>query len=1247
MARKAIEASERSASRTEERGKLLIRPPHPAVSRTTGRRVRTAVLAILAMLVLAVPVADAATADSTYGYLTAFGTTYDDDGDGNPDLVWDSGQGDAIALDPSNNGNIIVAENTRALLKIYAPDATVGGTPLTTVDLGSQNIIPTNIAVDPTNGDLYVVNFLAQFLGGSAIAKFESDGAVTPTYTLDPTYSVPTSLFTNLSGGIAVDPTTHDVVVTDPPAHQVFRFSPSGSLLLRFNGADTALGIFSNPIAAAIGPDGTVFVADDGAGGNVGARVERFDATGTSLGSVPLAIGGVPRGVDVDQQSGRIMIEEEKAGARFVEGFTTSGGLQFSTHVVPTATGGTVMGVATDGTTDRIYVATSTSEVLTFVPDQTRPDVDAPQVSQVEPTGAHVSAKVAPGGESTSARIEYCPASAKCTQFPASASLDPADRDYDPVSDPNSGQYNPNAANPWVRLPAHPGLAGSGEVVVEDDITGLLPNKAYRVRAYAGNAQADQTSPVVTFTTAVALPIVETGPASDITESHAMLVGTVDAQGATTTYRFEYGLTTDYGSQSPASGDGVAGAERQLVAFHRTVSGLQQGTTYHYRLVAHNAAGDAFGADRTLTTPGVGQGPPARGYEQVSPPDKRGAAVNGLIGYQASPAGSAIVIPASSASSDGESAPQIPRFMSRRGPDGWLDWEPIDPPMGLARGLINQTVMAISEDFQHALVVTNRALTPGATESAANVYVSDLKTGSYTLVASSTRASAFLVYAGLNQANKFIAGAPDFSWVTLVSQVPLLPGVARTAMYKWTKSDGLTLESRLPSANAVPTGDVWQQNTSVGSTREVSDDGNTIYFAIVSGEQGVYRRVNGQSTAISVSHMGGPTTPQPGRLDGISRDGRYAFFHSEQLTNDAQAGPTNLYRYDSDSGSLQFIGSLDSWAPSEDGTTKVLSVAPDGDSVVFRSGGQTLIWVDGVGTRTVSTQGVTGVWSSPNGRYLAFFESDPSSGRPVAHLYDVAADRNVCLSCSPDGTAPTADDGLGEGQRWMSNRLPQAVTDDGLVVFDTTTRLVGSDRNGARDVYTYRKGVTTLISPGDSNYDARFADMSADGKDIYFVTGQSLVGQDTDGALDVYDARVGGGFASQNPPPPAVSCAKTECAEPGAGPVGGERLGSGSQPGEPAARRTRVSIGRVSASGRALRIVFRASKAGRVRVAGARVRTTVRTVSKAGRYTVVVPLNRKARKLWRAHRRLRLSVRVTLSGSGGSASTKHTLTLGK
>ncbi len=93
--------------------------------------------------------------------------------------------------------------------------------------------------------------------------------------------------------------------------------------------------------------------------------------------------------------------------------------------------------------------------------------------------------------------------------------------------------------------------------------------------------------------------VVVTGAASEITPRSARLVGTVDPRGGVTTLHFEYGVSDDYGSVISAV-DGDVGPELAHVA--RDISGLRPGTAYHFRLVATNAGGPAYGADSAFTT---------------------------------------------------------------------------------------------------------------------------------------------------------------------------------------------------------------------------------------------------------------------------------------------------------------------------------------------------------------------------------------------------------------------------------------------------------------------------------------------------------------------------------------------------------------------------------------------------------------------------------------------------------------------
>jgi hypothetical protein len=97
----------------------------------------------------------------------------------------------------------------------------------------------------------------------------------------------------------------------------------------------------------------------------------------------------------------------------------------------------------------------------------------------------------------------------------------------------------------------------------------------------------------------VVAPAATTGPAGAVTAKSATLTGSVNPNGAPTTYRFEYGQTTAYGHTTSWKG---AGAGSSGVPAAATSSGLTPGTKYHFRIVATNAGGLVRGGDLTFTT---------------------------------------------------------------------------------------------------------------------------------------------------------------------------------------------------------------------------------------------------------------------------------------------------------------------------------------------------------------------------------------------------------------------------------------------------------------------------------------------------------------------------------------------------------------------------------------------------------------------------------------------------------------------
>ena len=150
-------------------------------------------------------------------------------------------------------------------------------------------------------------------------------------------------------------------------------------------------------------------------------------------------------------------------------------------------------------------------------------------------------------------------------------------------------------------VPAAPGGSDSaaGPQHVEAPISGLLPKSYYHYRLVASNPSGATATTDAVFRTPQ-LAAVSYEPVLKMTETSAELTGTVNPQETgPATFHFEYGLDTGYGLRNAESAP-VADKEDYPAA--AAITGLQPGTTYHYRIVGTSPTGEAIGPDRTFTT---------------------------------------------------------------------------------------------------------------------------------------------------------------------------------------------------------------------------------------------------------------------------------------------------------------------------------------------------------------------------------------------------------------------------------------------------------------------------------------------------------------------------------------------------------------------------------------------------------------------------------------------------------------------
>jgi Disaggregatase related repeat len=176
------------------------------------------------------------------------------------------------------------------------------------------------------------------------------------------------------------------------------------------------------------------------------------------------------------------------------------------------------------------------------------------------------------------------------------------------------GQVNPNGAETKYQFeygtttsygslaPATAESVGAGttNVAVSKAISGLKGNTTYHYRVSATNAYG--TTPGLDKTLTTPKPPTTTTGGAELVISSATMFGEVNPNGSGTSYQFEFGPTTSYGSIIPMKPTGV-GSGFVTVNAQAFATGLKLGTTYHYRLTATNSVGTVYGKDRYFTTP--------------------------------------------------------------------------------------------------------------------------------------------------------------------------------------------------------------------------------------------------------------------------------------------------------------------------------------------------------------------------------------------------------------------------------------------------------------------------------------------------------------------------------------------------------------------------------------------------------------------------------------------------------------------
>ncbi len=216
--------------------------------------------------------------------------------------------------------------------------------------------------------------------------------------------------------------------------------------------------------------------------------------------------------------------------------------------------------------------------------------VGEPFIAFVSPSSAVLYGEVNPENAPTRYAIQYAPA-AGCAELEATC----------------AGRLETSAL----------ASSGYGPQAVAQEATGLQPATLYRYRLVAVN-EASQTAvnesggaqlPEGEFETAPARAVTaQTGGASQVGTTSAVVSGGVDPDGQPSTYAFEMGVYNGANTRFGVVYSAAAGSEAAEETL--TLTGLQPGTTYAYRVTIYFGDGSisgssATGATLTFTTAGL------------------------------------------------------------------------------------------------------------------------------------------------------------------------------------------------------------------------------------------------------------------------------------------------------------------------------------------------------------------------------------------------------------------------------------------------------------------------------------------------------------------------------------------------------------------------------------------------------------------------------------------------------------------
>jgi hypothetical protein len=203
----------------------------------------------------------------------------------------------------------------------------------------------------------------------------------------------------NYTRGVDTDPRNGDIVIADNFSSQIKKFTPDGVHLWTAGGAGTGNGQIDHPSQAAVGPDGTIYVAD-----SWNKRIAVFNENGTWIRNIVSSAGFTmkdPRGVTVDQSNGDLYVSDWAGKAVYR---LRNDGTYVSTFGRDSSLGGLITSASQSAVdADYLYVADTPSLQVKVYDKSTRQylgsitGLKGPHAVSVAPNGTIVVAELYAG----------------------------------------------------------------------------------------------------------------------------------------------------------------------------------------------------------------------------------------------------------------------------------------------------------------------------------------------------------------------------------------------------------------------------------------------------------------------------------------------------------------------------------------------------------------------------------------------------------------------------------------------------------------------------------------------------------------------------------------------------------------------------------------------------------------------------------------------------------------------------------